>query len=93
MEKINSNESLQKQVSFEQTGDNIYFSLPNGETLSVQGTFKGPELTSYEGVDMNGNSTQVEFDKNDDMSLFVVEIKVNGKTIYPEVMEEFKDAA
>ncbi len=93
MEKISNNESAPKTVSFEQIGENITFTLPNGEIISVQGTFKGPELTSYEGVDIDGNNTQIQFEKSEDLSLFVVEIRINGQTIYPEQAEELQIAA
>ncbi len=93
MEKISNNESLPKPVSFEQVGENIIFTLPNGEIVSVQGTFKGPDLTSYEGIDQDGNNMQIQFEKSEDSSLFVVEITSNGQTLFPEQSEEFQQAA
>jgi hypothetical protein len=93
MEKINNPSAAPESASFEQTGNGITFTLPGGEAIAVQGRFKGPDLSIYDGVNADGQQVYVEFTKNDDDSLAVLEIKIDGKTIYYEEPEELQEAA
>ena len=95
MEKINNFEAPSKFISFEQKGESITFTLPDGEELTAKGAFKGPDLTDYEGILNDGESVQVEFVKGDNGTLTVVEITINGEVAYTQepVEEQFKEAA